>query len=161
MLWNLFEAPTAISSAEKGTVMGKGSGWLLGSTPGIRKPKKRVDPQTQDLVFNPGLARHFVTIGRAPAAQDGFGQPDTTWPVYYECYCEIRMLSGQELYQAEEFTSASQYRFRMRWPGDSVTINVGDRVFFESRAFVIQIVNNVKFRNIIVELTCLAIDGSS
>ena len=126
-----------------------------------RRRAKKVAPSVDPLAFNPGSARCHIQIGRLAEAQDGAGQPLNTWPVYLDLYCEIRLLSGQELFQTNDFSSAAQYRMRMRWPGDNYRIQVGDRVFFETHVYVVQVVNNILMRNVIVELTCLEIDGTS
>ena len=119
-------------------------------------------PRLPWYAVNPADLRYEIQLASKSATVDGFGQPLNTWPLYYTTYASIRLLSGQELYQAAEFTSASQYRIRFRWPGDLVgVISSGDRVFFGNRVFVIQIVDNVQMRNIVVELTCLEIDGTS
>jgi SPP1 family predicted phage head-tail adaptor len=92
---------------------------------------------------------------------DSFGQPSTSWTPYLTTRAAIRNLSGQELYQAAEFSSAAQVRVTIRWPGASIVINTGDRVLFGDHAYVIQIVDNVLLRNRIVNLNCLEIDGTS
>jgi head-tail adaptor len=71
----------------------------------------------------------------------------------------IRNLSGQELFQGDEFTSAAQVRIRMRWTGDNT--QVGHRVAFGPHTYVVQICDNVLLRNRVLQLTCLEIDGSS
>jgi len=111
--------------------------------------------------LDPGQLRNQVTLGTLSTSQDASGQPLSTWPVYLTCYASIRQLSGQELYQADEFTSAKQVKIVMRWPGPGITINPGDRVFFGTHVYVIEIVDNVEMRNIQIELTCLEIDGTN
>lgn len=136
-----------------------GKGWLFGSDPSVIKPPVRRMPDP--LFLNPGQMDQTINIAKVSATQDQFGQPVQTWTTYLECYCKILMLSGQQLYQGEQFTSASQYEMKIWWPGETNTINVGDRVFLGARVFVIQIVDNVKMRNVVVRLICLEIDGSS
>jgi len=119
-------------------------------------------PRVPWYTVNPADLRNEIQLASRSAAVDGFGQPLTAWNVYYTTYASIRLLSGREAYQGAEFTSASQYRIRFRWPGDLVgVIGTGDRVLFGGRVFVIQIVDNVEMRSIVVELTCLEIDGTS
>ena len=137
----------------------------MGSDPSSqRRPSRGVNPyasQANPLAFNPGAARCSIQLASSSTLQDGFGQPVATWTPYYSCYAEIRQLSGQELYQGDEFSSAAHYRVRIRYPQDGAVVNVGDRVLFEAHVYVIQIINNVLMRNTVLELTCLEIDGSS
>jgi|ERR1035437_1755423 SPP1 family predicted phage head-tail adaptor len=116
-----------------------------------------IDP----LIINPGELRHQITIGALSSTQDADGQPLNTWPVYFTTRAKIQQLSGQQVYQGAEFTSAKQARFTMHWPGAGVTINVGDRIFFKNHIYEIQIADNVLERNRKLILTCLEIDGSS
>jgi SPP1 family predicted phage head-tail adaptor len=111
--------------------------------------------------LEPGQLRNQISFAAPSATQDSFGQPLTSWPTYFQTWAQIRMLSGQELFQSDEFTSASQYRISIRWPGAGITINVGDRVLFGARTFVVQIADNLEMRNIRVDLTCLEINGAS
>jgi SPP1 family predicted phage head-tail adaptor len=113
-------------------------------------------------MINPAQLRNEIQLARASATVDGFGQPVNTWPVYYTTWASIRQLSGQELYQSDEFTSAAQVRIVMRWPGGAgITVQTGDRIFFQTHTYVVQIANDVEMRNIVLELTCLEIDGTS
>lgn len=119
------------------------------------KPYVQADP----LALDPGELRHQVQLAALDTAQDGYGQPLNTWTPYRTTMASIRLLSGQELYQGNEFTSAAQVRIRLRWTDDDT--KPGDRVLFGARAFVIQICNNVLQRNRVLELTCLELDGTS
>lgn len=113
-------------------------------------------------LINPAELRNEIQLARASATPDAAGQPVNTWPVYYVTWASIRQLSGQELYQSDEFTSAAQVRIVMRWPGGAaVTVNVGDRIFFGSHTYVVQIADDVEMRNIVLNLTCIEIDGTS
>lgn len=103
---------------------------------------------------------HQVKLAGKSVTQDSFGQPLNTWTPYLTTRASIAQLSGQELFQGDEFTSASQIRIAIRWPGAGV-VNVGDRIFFQTHVYVIQIVENVFMKNRVIKLTCLEIDGSS
>ncbi len=118
-------------------------------------------PQYNPLAISPGDLRHSIQLAARSTAQDGFGQPLTTWTPYLTVRASIRQLSGQELFQGDQFSSAAQYRIVLRWPGSAITINVGDRVLFGSHVYVIQIVDNVLLRNRVINLTCLEIDGTN
>ncbi len=121
------------------------------------KVQKVIDP----LRIDAGQLRHQVRFeSNKLSGQDSFGQPNTTWQTYLTTFAAIQQLSGQELFQGDEFTSASQIQFLIRWPGAGI-VNVGDRIFFQTHVYVIQIINNVLMRNRIMKLTCLEIDGSS
>lgn len=119
------------------------------------QPRAARDP----LALDPGELRHKITLARASQLQDAAGQLVNTWPVYRTTMASIRNLSGQELYQGNQFTSAAQWRIRIRWTGDNTT--PGDRIVWQNHTYIVQIVNNVLGQGVVVELTCLEIDGSS
>lgn len=115
--------------------------------------------QTDPLALDPGELRHQVQLSALDTSQDNYGQPLNTWTPYRTTWASIRLLSGQELFQGDEFTSAAQVRIRMRWT--DANTKPGDRVLYGARVFVVQICNNVLERNRVLELTCLEIDGTS
>jgi len=113
-----------------------------------------------DINLQAGELRHQVQLCHRSATVDSFGQPVNVWnPPYRTTRASIRYLSGQELYQGNEFTSASQILIRMRWTGDGTV--PGDRVIFGDRIYVVQLCNNVLLRNRVLELTCLEVNGAS
>lgn len=113
-------------------------------------------------MVNPAQLRNEVQLASASATVDGFGQPVNVWTPYLTTYASIRLLKGSEIYQSAEFTSAAQYAVGMRWPGGmGITVKPGDRLFFGARVFVVQLVDDVEMRNIVLNLTCLEIDGAS
>jgi SPP1 family predicted phage head-tail adaptor len=115
--------------------------------------------QADPLALDAGELRHQVQLAALDASQDGFGQPLNTWTPYRTTWASIRLLSGLELYQGSEFTSAAQVRIRMRWL-DAAT-KPGDRVLYGARTFIVQICENVLERNRVLQLTCLEMDGTS
>lgn len=113
-------------------------------------------------MIDPSRLRNQIAIAsNKTSGQDGFGQPVNTWTTYLTTWAEIKQLSGQELYQGNEFTSAAQVRITIRSPWPQATINVGDRIFYQTHCYVIQIINDIEMRNLVMELACLEIDGSS
>jgi len=119
-------------------------------------------------MIDPGSLRHQIAIGARSSSQDASGQPLNTWPVYLTTRASIQQLSGQQLYQGEEFTSAKQVRAILRWPGRGLpapavngVVNVGDRIFYLNHVYEIQIADNVQERNRKLVLTCVEIDGSA
>lgn len=116
-------------------------------------------PQDNPLAVSPGDFRHQVQLCHRSPTQDAFGQPVNTWTPYRTTLASIRNLSGQELFQSDEFTSASQIRIRMRWTDDNTV--PGDRILFGARVYVVQICDNVLQRNRVLQLTCLEINGAS
>ena len=118
-------------------------------------------PQGNPAFVRPGRFRHSVTLATASATQDSFGQPLTSWTNYLTINAEIAQLSGQQLFQGNEFTSAAQVRISFRWPGSAITIKVGDRVFFGSHVYIIQIPDNLLMMDRLVNLICLEIDGTA
>jgi SPP1 family predicted phage head-tail adaptor len=120
---------------------------------------KSARPQPNPLYLNPGDLRHPIQLATRNSSQDAFGQPLIAWAVYRSTIAMIRLLSGQEMFQASQFTSAAQYRITIRWTSQEV--KVGDRIFYGAHTYVVQIVDNVLMRNFVVNLTCLEIDGGS
>jgi SPP1 family predicted phage head-tail adaptor len=118
------------------------------------RPKANADP----LALDPGELRHLVSFAHTSASQDAAGQPLNTWTAYLSTWAKIENLSGQQLFQTNQFTSAAIFRFTTRY---HATIQVGDRIAFGSHAWVVQIINNVLERNRKLELTCLEINGAS
>jgi SPP1 family predicted phage head-tail adaptor len=145
-------------------------GWLLGSSPTARKRVaaigKASDMAQQYPTVNPARLRHEISLATVSTTQDSFGAPITTWSAYLTTYAEIYQLSGQELYQGEEWSSNAQFRITIRYPNLNI-VNVGDRIVFidpgtnVTHTYVVQIVNDVYKRNIVLQLDCLEIDGSS
>jgi SPP1 family predicted phage head-tail adaptor len=70
--------------------------------------------------IDPGELRHQITIGSRSSAQDSSGQPLNTWPIYYTCRAKIEQLSGKQLFQGNEFSSAKQVRITIRWPSKGI-----------------------------------------
>jgi SPP1 family predicted phage head-tail adaptor len=119
-------------------------------------------------MIDPATLRHVIQIGGRSSTQDTSGQLLNTWPIYLATRASIEQLSGQQLYQGDEFTSAKQVRIIIRWPGRSLpapaangVVNVGDRVFYLNHIYEIQIADNVQERNRKLVLNCVEIDGSA
>jgi SPP1 family predicted phage head-tail adaptor len=126
----------------------------------LRKQSSAQQRTRHAWAIDPGHLRCEVSFASRSTTLDSFGQPVNTWPPYYRAWAEIRQLSGAELYQGEQFTSAAQVRITIPFDPD-VTINVGDRIFFNMHVYVVQIINNIEMRDFLLQLTCLEIDGSS
>lgn len=109
--------------------------------------------------LNPGELRHQIALAHVSTSQDQTGQPVNTWTAYRTTMASIRMLTGKEQYQGQEFTSGAQWLIRTRWTDDNTV--PGDRVTWLGHTYVVQIVNNVLGRMRVLELTCLEIDGAS
>ena len=123
-----------------------------------QRPKPR---KVWQYGVDPGELRNQIQLASSSATVDGFGQALNTWTPYLTTWASIRLLSGSEQFQSDEFTSAAQYRIVMRSPGTAATVNTGDRVLFGARVFVVQLVDNVDMRDFLLLLTCLEIDGTS
>lgn len=121
----------------------------------MRQSQTAIDP----LALDAGELRHQVQFCHLDATQDSFGQPVNTWTAYRTTMASIRQLSGQELFQGNEFSSAAQVRIRTRWTDDNTV--PGDRVLWQGHTYLVQICDNVLGRNRVLQLTCLEIDGSS
>jgi SPP1 family predicted phage head-tail adaptor len=113
-------------------------------------------------VLNPSLRAgelvHQVTFSHPDVTQDSFGQPINTWSNYLTTRAKVENLSGQQNYQQSVFTAEAVWRITLHYhPG----IASGDRCFYGSHVYVVQIVNNLFERNRVIELTCLEIQGAS
>lgn len=120
-------------------------------------PTKTITPDP--LAFNAGELRHSIAMKHRDSSQDSFGQPLNNWQIYRSTMASIRNLSGQELFQTAEFTSAQQVRIRVRWIDDST--RVGDRITWGAHTYIVQLCDNVMGRNRVLQLTCLEINGES
>lgn len=119
-------------------------------------------PQGNPAAVRPGRFRHLISLAsNKSSGQDGFGQPVNTWNTYLTVNAEVAQIYGQEQYQTSEFTSAAQVRISFRWPGGAVKISTGDRVFFGSHVYIIQVPDNLLLVDRLVNLICLEIDGTA
>lgn len=123
--------------------------------------RNSIQPQGNPAAVRPGRFRHLVQLASLDSGQDNFGQPVNTWTTYLTINAEIAQLSGQQLFQGNEFTSAAQVRISFRWPGTGFTISVGDRVFFGSHVYIVQIADSLLQMDRLVNLICLEIDGTA
>ena len=125
--------------------------------------KRNVMKRTAYPMVDAGDLRHQVQLATANASQDAAGQPLTAWVVYRTCWAAIRQLSGQQMFQSNEFASAAQVRITVRHPGQGVlpVVRVGDRVFYDGHVYVIQIIDDIEMRHVLMNLNCLEIDGTS
>jgi SPP1 family predicted phage head-tail adaptor len=118
----------------------------------------RTDPARPYLI-DPGELRQQIQIQQQSTANDSVGQPQATWTTVLTTMAKIASISVVERWQSAQFVGQVSHRITMRWPGAGVTIAGGMRVLFGSRIFVLQGVDNVEERNIVLHLLCLEING--
>jgi SPP1 family predicted phage head-tail adaptor len=107
--------------------------------------------------IEPGNLRNRIQIQKPVGTQDAYGQVSSDWTTLLETYASINAITGKQTYQDGSFTAQGTHLIRMRWKG-SVNITPSMRVLHGNFAYSIQFVNNVQERNIVIELTCLAIN---
>ncbi len=111
--------------------------------------------------IDPGRLNSQIQIATQNVSQDGYGQPLTAWNVYLTTWAEIRLLAGREMYQTGEFSSDVQYKITLRYPSPGITVHVGDRIFSGNDVYVVEVINDISTREVLMELNCLQINGSS
>lgn len=106
-----------------------------------------------------GGLRHLVLIQQRSTSHDAAGGQVETWTTIRSPWAKI-MLAGtpKEQFQAGGFSAQVGYTISTRWLASPIVLP-GMRVLFGTHVYLIQAVVNVDQRNILMELTCLEIDG--
>lgn len=116
--------------------------------------------------IDPGKKRHKISIFAQSTTQDGYGQESTalgTVPVLSR-YAAIDTFTAREVYQ-DGFVSQVVHKVYIDWPR-LVRITTDMRVVVHPLAgalaslYLIQAVENVQQRNLVMVLTCIEIDNA-
>jgi head-tail adaptor len=114
-----------------------------------------------DPLFLPaGSLRHAITIKSESLTgqQDEAGQPlDSSWTSVLTTRASIDVAKQSETYQSGMgFTSQVTHVVKLRWT--PLSIAPGMRVYFGSKVFQVQTVENVQGRNRVIKLQVLALN---
>lgn len=116
--------------------------------------------------IDPGILRHRVQIQSQSTEKDSVGQKVDTWNAVRETCAEIHIATGKEIYQSGQFSSQVSHVVTVRW--GKVAIAAGMRVLFTDNSgtdpidhyYLIQWIDNLEHRNVILKLYCLEINAS-
>jgi SPP1 family predicted phage head-tail adaptor len=117
------------------------------------------------LGINPSQLRHLVQIQKEGTAVDAAGgQSSTGWETIRSPWASITAAAKKEDYQSAQFSSQVTDIIAIRWAAAPV-ITPGMQVIFVDSAYtthvyLIQAVDNVDKRNMLINLMCLEINGS-
>jgi SPP1 family predicted phage head-tail adaptor len=104
-----------------------------------------------------GRLRHQVQLSSLSATQDALGGEVPSGSPYATCWAAIEPLTGQELYQAQQYVKEVSHRVSIRYlPG----VNAADVVIWSApggstRTFTINAVINPQEVDAILQLLCL------
>jgi head-tail adaptor len=119
----------------------------------------------EQVYISPGELRHSVQIqaqGSAVGATGGVGT--TGWTVVRGTMASINTIGEKDDYQTGQFSAQVSHTIAVRWM-PSPALLPGMQVLFTEQngtlhTYLVQAVDNVKMRNVKVNLICLEIDGS-
>lgn len=124
--------------------------------------KKVKDP----LSIPAGMLRHEVQIQKPGVTQDTLGSPSDTWTTVMTTMASIEDVLAAEGFDRDSegwYSPAAQvtHRVRLRYPGASVALAAGFRVYFvaQERYFTVQFVVNVQQRNRVMLLGCIEVNA--
>ena len=106
-----------------------------------------------------GALRHFVTIAAPSGAKDDYGQVSQTFTSIRTGFARISVVTQREVTETNQVTAQVTHLVQMRWTPNPVAIAPGMRVLFGSRSFLIQTVENVEERNMVLNLYVLELNG--
>lgn len=104
-----------------------------------------------------GTLRHMIHIQSPSPTRDAAGQPINTWTTVLTTYASIVMQKERQYFQSGQFTAQGRHEITFRC-SSVVNIDPSMRVLFGLKVFRIEGIDNVQERNILVKLTCLAIN---
>ncbi len=108
-----------------------------------------------EFTMDPGQFRRQVQIQQAATALGTL-----TWTTILTVMAAITATGAKEAFATGQFSSQVTHRISIRWPGESVTLQGGQRVLYGTRVFQVEAVENVRERNTLVHLLCLEINGN-
>lgn len=99
------------------------------------------------------LARSRITIQRATASQNSYGEDVPTWAAIGSCWANIRPLQGRELEAAQQTFAEARFRIEVRYQRGA-GFQRKDRVIWGSRTLDILDVEDPDQRQRRLFLTC-------
>lgn len=120
-----------------------------------------IDP----LVLNAGELRHSITIQASNKAQrDGYGQPVETWTPILTTRAKIMSTQGasyKDAFAQNALANQSTKLITIRYPGDAIIIQPGQRLIHKNDLYAIQDVDNVLERNRVLRIACMQVQSTS
>lgn len=113
-----------------------------------------------EWTMDPGMLRRQVQLQSQSATPDAVGQPQQVWTTFLTAMAAIQSTAARESFQTGQFVAEVTHRITLRWPGETVTLQGGQRVLYGARIFLVQTVENVRERDSLVHLMCLEINGT-
>ena len=108
-----------------------------------------------------GRLRHQIQIVQPKTTQDSMGGSDISKNVVLATvWASVEALNGTEKFAAHEFVTQVSHQIVIRKP-DSLTLNAGMQVWFQTRQFQIECVLNPDERNKMLILLCIEINDSN
>lgn len=107
----------------------------------------------------PGELRHLIEIQDRSTTSDSFGQPQQIWGTVSTCMAGINIVTMREAFGSNQLTSQSSDIWTARWT--PVSIQPGMRIVFRGETFLVQAINNVDKRNVLLHILCLQINAGS
>lgn len=81
-----------------------------------------------------GAMRHRIAIQTNTPTQDSYGEPVVSWGTVATVWAAVEMLSGRELFVAQQTESAATVRFRIR----RRDVDAKQRVSWDGRTFGVE-----------------------
>ncbi len=112
--------------------------------------------------INPSRLRHQVQIQAKSTTTTGTGSPQSSWMTVRSPWASIDTVHSREGFQSGEFSSEVTHIITLRW--SPTLIAPGMQVLFTEQAgtvhtYTVQAVDNVKMRNVQLNLMCIEING--
>ncbi len=97
-----------------------------------------------------GELRHRIAIQTNVPAQDSFGQPVESWATVATVCAAVDMLSGRELFAAQQAQSEATVRFTIRYR----VVTAQQRVSWDGRLFAVESVIHDPTNNRMTQVYC-------
>jgi len=114
---------------------------------------------------NPARLRHQVQLQQQSTTQDGYGGEVKSWTTIRSPWAEIALLTSKEDYQEGQFSAQVSHRITIRAAADQPSALPGMQIVYVNatsgitHAYLVQAIDNVDVRNVLVNLLCLEING--
>lgn len=97
-----------------------------------------------------GNLRHRIAIQTNTPTQDSYGQPVESWATVATVWAAVDMLTGRELYTAQQAQSEANVRMTIR----RRDVDAKQRVSWDSRTFDVESVIHDATNNRMTQLLC-------